>query len=333
MRTRLIFSLLTLVVSVWDPMPASAQTAHASEDGWWNLLNDSTPIPPPTTVPGNALGVGNNGAEPDKIAAMRIVIDAQPGSTVHELTLTLQQASGTGANFGSPEVVACPATSTWNASDNGPWISRPDHDCGLASSTGSELNDVWTFDLTEHAGLWLDPTAPLAQNGVVLIVPTSDGSSQVSFSDLSTGTPGLTFSSSPPATPTPVPTPTPQPQPQPQATPTPAPAQTPAPTVAPTAEPTILPTPQPQAQGEPLDTGALSNLPWGIWLLLPLTIALAGAISYSLGSAGRPTARTGRMGAVSRAMGMHDTQQRTPSRQTAREGAVSRAMRRGSERR
>jgi hypothetical protein len=57
------------------------------------------------------------------------------------------------------------------------------------------------------------------------------------------------------------------------------------------------------AAGDPSKAGDLAgNLPWGVWLLIPLAIVLAVVTMLALGSGAEPTVAKRRAGGVARAL-------------------------------
>ena len=266
------------------------------------------PVAAPTTVPADALGVGHNLAQPDKVAAIHIGLTAALGSTVQSLALTLKEAEGPGANIGAEQavVVACPITGPWEPAINGNWVDVPDYDCTLGKSTGKRAADgTWAFDLLAFGTQWLDSDYPLEQAGILLLIEESTQPAQVSFRAIETGEFRLEFAAS-------APTATEPEEPvvvggleAPVEPPAPAPPAPAAPVQEPTPE-VILVQPT-QAQSESV-AGPGGKLPWGVWLLAPIAIGGAAAVSYALGPG------AGRRGAVRR-----------------REGPVSRALSRGTQ--
>ena len=195
----LTFSLLGLA-----PAPASAEEAIISQDGWWNRLQGPQPSEPtnplrpvvgplisaPNSVPGNAIAVGAQGGEPDKVAAVGIILDAAEGAIADRLILTLKEASGNGANLnsGSAKIAACPITGFWAGAKNGQWIDRPTCDDSQSVAGVREPDGTWKFDLTLLAMTWLDPTSTIQQNGVLLVEAVDAPQSfQVSFLDAASG--------------------------------------------------------------------------------------------------------------------------------------------------
>lgn len=178
-------------------------TATLTQDGWWNRAkgpqegepdnplrsNVGGSVPAPSTVPDDGLGVGASVGEPDKVAAIGILLDAPLGATVDSLVLTLKEteANGSNINTGDAKVVACPITDFWAGVKNGDFVNRPNCDEGQAIAGKRAADGTWTFDLTVLATAWLDSTGELTQNGVLLREAVEPPISfQTSFSDIST---------------------------------------------------------------------------------------------------------------------------------------------------
>jgi hypothetical protein len=307
--SKLATSAMAAVLPVWFvpfslPSSTAAQGANVPKDAWWNLIAAGLPVPPPTLVPDDAIAVGHNGVAADKAAAIGIELDAPAGSAVDTLTLTLKETGGSGPNIGSDgaAVVACPATGPWEPVHNGNWADVPTYDCELAKANGSRSPDgTWTFDLAGLGRQWLDPEFPLEQAGVVFLIEQAMLPVQVSFAGVATGEFRLTFIASAPSE-TEEPEPVvvgglPAPEPEPAAA---APAVDSPPTDD---EPAVLVTQPAQSQREGIrEPNLTGNLPWGTWLLVPLALGGAAAVSYALGAKLRSGGGRGREGAVSRAL-------------------------------
>jgi hypothetical protein len=180
-------------------------TAVATQDGWWNRLQgpqegepEGNPLrpalpalPPPPTVPGDAIAVAVAGGQPVFLAAVGIQVDVPPEALVESLKLILKETPSGQINATGAKVVACAATSPWGPAKNAAWRDRPQSDCSLFQTEGVRGDDgTWTFDLTDLAFQWTDTfAAPLAQNGVVLGLDatTSPAPMQVAWSDFDTG--------------------------------------------------------------------------------------------------------------------------------------------------
>lgn len=277
--------------------------ANIATEAWWSFYGQGLPVAPPTTVPVDSLAVGHNLAQPDKVSAVGITLQAAAGATVHTLSLTLKEAEGAGANIGSDGagVVACPITGPWEPVVNGNWADVPTYDCELAKIAGKRSPDaMWSFDLSPIGEQWLDADFPLEQAGVLLLIEQATQPVQVSFRGIKTGEFRLEFAATAPTETEPV-------EPVvvggldvPEA-PAAAPA---APSTTNDAAPAVLLTQPAQNKtarvGEP---DLLGNLPWGAWLLVPIALGVAGLVSYSLGEGGRGGGRANRRaGAVTRAL-------------------------------
>lgn len=192
--------LLAVVPAVAAASPAGAQAqAAVDRDGWWYRVRTAeTPLgappvtlpAPPSTVPDGAIAVGALAGEPDKVAAVGIVVEAPVGSTVERFVLRLREIEGA-ATVGAAQaaIVACPITSFWAGGPAGPWETRPEADCEAASATGVRGADgTWTFDLASVARTWLDPFAAVPADGILLApAPGSTATFQVSFAGLASG--------------------------------------------------------------------------------------------------------------------------------------------------
>jgi hypothetical protein len=104
-----------------------------------------------------------------RVGAIGIVVDAEKGSQVNGLTLTLQEADATGQQGTGAKVRACPITDFLQPEANGPAENVPQEDCDTAHADGVRNDDgTWTFDLTPIAAAWLDPFGTIAANGIRL---------------------------------------------------------------------------------------------------------------------------------------------------------------------
>lgn len=286
------------------PMFPAARDANVPNDAWWNFYTAVLPAATPTTVPEDAIAVGHNIAQPDKVAAVGIQLEADPGSTVQTLSLVLKEAEDPAANIGADTaaVVACPITGPWDPVANGEWVDVPNYDCALGKITGKRSDDaMWSFDLLPLGRQWLDAEFPLEQAGVLLLIEESSQPAQVSFRSVKTGEFRLEFAVASAAEPEEPSEPvvvggleTPEAPEAPVAQPESAPA--------PSEPEAVLVTQPVQAQRESVpEPDILGNLPWGAWLLVPLVIGAAATVSYALGPGRRQGARR-REGPVSRAL-------------------------------
>lgn len=320
-------------VGLWlaPARPAGADEAVTIDrDGWWYRARTAeTPLgappvalpAPPSTVPDGAVAVGAVGGEPDKVAAIGIVVGAPPGSTVERFVLRLREIDEGAASLGAAgaAIVACPITSFWAGGPAGPWETRPEADCDTASAAGQRGDDgVWTFDLAPVAAAWLDPFTPVPADGILLApAPGSTATFQVSFAGLAAGGYELDAVVREPAGPGEEEAGEPTggeevpvgaergfepasgslgdlgPLPEPGAT-TPPPAPSPTPTRAGRA-----------VAAPAVPAGAsrsvFSGIPWAAVLLVPVAAALALATMVALGELGEPVAHVRERG-VSRAL-------------------------------
>lgn len=193
---RVLVLLAMAVLCLLPVSPTNGQSSTpvvADKEGWWNQARDATagtPVPPPPdTVPQGAIAVGAAGGQPDKVAAIGIVLDAARGSTVERFTMTLKEAEGPGAQQGADRtIVACPITAFFAPEDNGALQHAPAADCEVAQAEGVRAaGGVWTFDLTPIADAWLDPFGTLNPNGIRLD-PTGTGTFQVSLTGMEDAT-------------------------------------------------------------------------------------------------------------------------------------------------
>lgn len=204
----LVFAIVIAVPSVPSAAQSEAGLVTSDKEGWWNRLagveeeepapanplGGSPAPPPPSTVPEGAIAVGALLGEPDKIAALGVVLPFEQG-TVERLVMTLALVEDEAAQGGDPEsgaIRACPVTGFWVPEENGKFQNRPEADCEIANAPGTRNEDgSWTFDLTAVASLWVDPAAALFPNGVLLEpVIEPPGSFQVSFAG---GPDGIAF--------------------------------------------------------------------------------------------------------------------------------------------
>lgn len=194
---------------------APAPTAILSQDGWWNRAKGPQSgepdnpvrstlggsVPAPSTVPANGLGVGAAGGDPDKVAAIGIVLEAGLDPLVDSLVLTLKEtagANGSNLNSSGAKIIACPITSFWAGVKDGDWVGRPVCDDSQAVPGARAADGTWTFDLTLLAMQWVDPTSGLDQNGVLLMESVDAPMTfQVSFEDIATGKVTTTFAATP----------------------------------------------------------------------------------------------------------------------------------------
>ena len=332
MARLVLLGALALTVGTAGAQTTSTATATVDRDGWWNYANGgvqeeapdppSLPVPvpiPPTppprnTVPEGAIATGFAVNRVDKVAAVGIVLDAEPGATVETFVLTLKEVDSRSANINaaSAAIVACPITSFWAGGvPNAEWGTRPEADCDLAQAPGVRGDDgTWTFDLAAIGALWLDPFGTVAADGVLLTPdPAAEAPTtfQVSWVDVAHGGVGLSFSASGGSTGEEDPFALGGSEPAtggfdtggatidagPALTP---PATTPATTAAPR---------RAREEAAPAaftpNRDVLGNLPWGYLLLALLVVGGSAVTTYVLGPAGQPRPHL-REGGVSRAL-------------------------------
>ena len=334
-RAAVAVAVLAVVVPIGlaasSPAQESGSQAILSQDGWWNRVQGpqedepDSPIrdvlsplpPPPNTVPDSGIAVGASGGDPDKVAAIGIVLEAPADAFVDRLVLTLGETEENGSNIneGQAIVLACPITVYWAGTSNGDWQNRPECDDSQAVQ-GERADGIWTFDLTLMGQGWVGGT--LVQLGVLLVEGVEAPQSfQVSYKNIDTGTVSLDFATTgggisgssifePEPTAAPV-APAPSNDVGRAPTPTrssPPPAATSPPPTAPAA-PAGTPASQP-APPRFLDANIWGNLPVGTLLWGPLVLALAAGLAFVLGPQGRPDASNRRVGSVSRVLDSHD---------------------------
>jgi len=172
------------------PEVAGAQQLGAvtvDRDGWWDRASD--PGRPPTSpglpfpVPANALAVSASGGEPDKVAAVGILLDVEP-ERFQRLILHLKEVGDPGANVGNSAAAinACRITSSWASVKDGDWANRPAADLSSCITGARSSEGVWSFDLSSFARSWL--AGSLAANGVLLVENVNPPSTfQVAWGD------------------------------------------------------------------------------------------------------------------------------------------------------
>ena len=220
-RKAVVVVVLAVAALVGGPTGVSGQAADApaptailTQDGWWNRAKGPQQgepdnplrstlggsIPAPSTVPATGLGVGAAAGDPDKVAAIGLVLEAGIDPLVDSLVLTLKESAANGSNLNSSsaKIIACPITSFWAGVKDGDWVGRPACDDAQAVPGARAADGTWTFDLTLLAMQWVDPTSGLDQNGVLLVEAVDAPMSfQVSFDDIASGKATTTFSATP----------------------------------------------------------------------------------------------------------------------------------------
>ena len=327
----LAVGLLFVMAGASPAQQDEAPAAILSQEGWWNRLQGpqesepSTPLrgvlapvpPPANTVPPNTLAVGAAGGDPDKVAAIGIVLEGPIDGFVDRLVLTLVEADENGANLneGQAAVSACPIDGFWGTAYNGDWRDRPTCDDSQAVAGERADDGTWTFDLALVGQGWLDGT--LSQLGILLVESVEAPQSfQLSFNGIATGDVAVDYTVTGAGS-DPVFEPEPAPIVAPPATtggevgraPSPPPTTAPVRRSPPTTEavaPPATTAPRPEAIRS-LDATIWGNLPLGVLLWAPLGLALAAALAFMLGPAGRPTAESRRIGSVSRVLDARQT--------------------------
>lgn len=310
------------------PRAAAAQSttgAAVVREGWW-----SSTAGLPTTVPGDALGVGALAGEADKVAAVDVRLSVPAGARLRRLALHLRESATLGSTLppaaGGAAMVACAVVTDWAAERNAPLAGVPRYDCGRGRAEGLRSPaGLWEFDLTAVGRRWLDGS--LARRGVVLVEAVEPpGTFQVSLDGLTTDRLAIDLDVGPTATASSVTPPAPvaaAPSPAAGAAgpgsgagrPTlpggfgglspvdPTPAQTPAGGAAgeqPTPPPGVM---APATSAPPVGTaGGRGHLPGATLLLIPLLLAGAVLLGLVLGPSGEPEASGGREGGVGRTL-------------------------------
>jgi hypothetical protein len=183
-RRALVAGVVGLVALALAPVAATtaaqASGVHADSEGWWNTGPSlpvtlppsplgTLPAAPAPDVPDGSVPVAMRLGQAARVGAIGIVVDAEKGSQVNGLTLTLQEADATGQQGTGAKVRACPITDFLQPEANGPAEDIPQEDCDTAHADGVRNDDgTWTFDLTAIAAAWLDPFGTLSPNGIRL---------------------------------------------------------------------------------------------------------------------------------------------------------------------
>ncbi|MBW3536297.1 MAG: hypothetical protein KY395_00825 [Actinobacteria bacterium] len=215
MGRRVVVLVALAAILVLSPLsPSGAQVATGSEavtadkTGWWNSLQgieSGTPAAPlggvTPGVPQQATGVPPGDfasalrlGEVDKVSAVGITVDALPGATVEEFTMTLTESADPAAsNSGSAvaAITACPIVAFWVEAENARFNGRPEANCELASAPGERDEEGrWKFDLKAYGQELLSPTSTLGQHGVLLMpVGGPPATFQVTWAGLASETP------------------------------------------------------------------------------------------------------------------------------------------------
>ena len=214
---RRVIVLVALVAGlVLSPLSLSGAQVEAGSDavsaektGWWNSLQgieSGTPAAPiggvypgfPQQATGAPPGTFTSAlrlGEVDKVSAIGITLDALPGATVEEFTMTLTESTEPGAtNSGSAvaAITACPIVAFWIEAENARFNGRPEANCELASAPGERDLEAgtWKFDLKAYGQALLSTTSTLGEHGVLLMpVGAPPETFQVTWAGLESETP------------------------------------------------------------------------------------------------------------------------------------------------
>ena len=157
-----VAAAVALVVLTAFSSSASSRAAEPEAYGWWHkaqqIPNNATNLPPPPGVPADGMFVANEPSGPFAISAVRYAAES-------DATLTLPVA-GTGQS-GTPAVMACPSTATWDSAVAGRWDNRPAYDCktnaeGKLTPDGKGMAFALKPDLQRNPGTYdlvIVPTA------------------------------------------------------------------------------------------------------------------------------------------------------------------------------
>jgi len=180
------------VAAVLLALSASGQLATstaASADapvayGWWSQTSlgaGASPAPP--DVPPDGMFVQNFPSMPGAVSALEFRLPSEGASGT---TVTLQV---TGTPIITQPPVACPATSRFNATQNGAWRAHPGYDCtdavtGVVSADQTQLKFAVdplvrgsTLSLVVLAGGPVDRIAMKKPDGETLVQASGDASS------------------------------------------------------------------------------------------------------------------------------------------------------------
>ena len=119
--------LLALLVSGQLVRSTAASADAPVAYGWWSQTSlgaGASPAPP--DVPPDGMFVQNFPPSPGAVSALEFRLPSQGAAAT---TITLQV---TGTPIITQPPVLCPATSRWDAVQNGPWRSHPSYDCAHA---------------------------------------------------------------------------------------------------------------------------------------------------------------------------------------------------------
>jgi hypothetical protein len=178
------------------PEPGKTRGGEVSKVGWWWVANQppaetglvAYPQQSPPNIPAGHLPVAATAGEPDKVAAVELLLDAKPGSLVESAKVVLQESSspGASANAEAATILACPVTEAfWADGTAARWDGRPTYDCDLAQAAGvRDEKGRWTFDLTMLASSWLTEGSTGSASFVLVEGADAPDSFQVTFAGL-----------------------------------------------------------------------------------------------------------------------------------------------------
>ena len=190
-----------------SPSPARAFTGVTS-GYWWQAQGDSGVLPPPPSVPQGGLWVSSNAAGAQAVSAVRFVLD-----TGESTPITLKLKVNSAQPQSQVNLAAYATTTSWSATQAGPWSQRPAYDPASAPAIGALSSDgtTMTFDLSSLAA---GPSVNVVIVPVGAAVSTSGTPAPAPptapVPTTAPSAPGLPAPPAPPVT-TPVPAPTPAP--------------------------------------------------------------------------------------------------------------------------
>ena len=178
------------------PEPGRTRGGEVTKVGWWWVANQppaetglvAYPQQSPPNIPAGHLPVAATAGEPDKVAAVELLLAAKPGSLVESAKIVLRESASPGANTNaeSAKILACPVTEAfWADGMAARWDGKPSYDCDLAQAAGvRDEKGVWTFDLTMLASSWLAEGSTGAASFVLVEGAEAPDSFQVTFAGL-----------------------------------------------------------------------------------------------------------------------------------------------------
>jgi hypothetical protein len=205
--------VLALVALAWTGLSPAAAAAAAQDErsgsrsrggdvlkaGWWWAANQppaetgvaAHPQQSPPNVPAGHLPVAATAGEPEKVTAVELRLDAEPGALVGAAEVVLQESTAPGANVNAEaaRLVACPVTDGfWADGTAARWDARPSFDCEAAQAAGvRDDKGAWTFDLTGIASSWLTAGAAGSPSFAVVEAVDAPESFQVTFAPVAEG--------------------------------------------------------------------------------------------------------------------------------------------------